>query len=1218
MMKHLFLVFCFLLSASSLMASGTISGIVTSSPLGVPLPAATVTLLMGSDTIIAATTTAADGTYSFSGITAGEYTVRASLLDLQTAVIGVIVQDGQNSTADLSLAADPGAISGQVLDNSSAPISGATINAIQNDILIGSATTDGSGDYTIYGLPSGSYVVTAAATDYQTGTTGAIVVTGQTTTANFSLNSSPGTISGTVTSEESSSPILGALIQVSSGDTVIYSAVTDSSGDYTITGVSPGSYTITSTAATHDTGIEGVVVLPSTVTTVDFSLDSSPGTISGTVTRAATGSPISGALVEVNLGSIVISSAVTDSAGNYSITGVPPGSYIVNAYATNYQTATSGAIVLANETTTVNFSLQSKPGTISGNVISTASGLPISGALVQLSNDDAVIDSTVTDSSGNYSITGVAPGSYSVTATATTYDTGITGAIVSSNQTTTVNFSLNASPGTISGTVISAESLSAISGALVEVRLENTVVFSTLTSNSGDYSISGINPGSYIVHAYATNYQTGTTGAIIVSNETTTVDFSLASSPGTISGTVTSAATGSPISGALVEVSFGSIVIDSAVTDNSGSYSISGVPAGSYIADAYATNYQTGSTGAIVLPNETTTVNFSLQSKPGTISGNVISTASGLPISGALVQVSNEDAVIDSVLTDSSGNYTITGVAPGSYSATAAATTYDTGVTGAIVFSNQTTTVNFSLDSSPGTISGSVVTNTETPLPISGALIEVSFDNSIIFSTVTDSSGGYSISGVSPGSYIVQAYAANYQTGTTGAIVLSNEITTVDFSLDSSPGAISGNVTSATSGSPISGALIEVNSASIVIDSAVTDSAGNYSIAGVPAGAYIVDAYAINYQTGTVGAIVLSSETTTVDFSLSSSPGTLSGTVTSATSGLPIAGVVIEASLNEAVIFSTITDSFGNYSISGIAPGSYVVDAYATNYQSGTSNATLSSNQTTIVNFSLQSAPGTIAGRVTSTTGGSPISGALVEVNLSNVLIFSTLTNSAGYYSISGVAPNTYAAHAHAATYQTAINSSVSVSSNDITTVNFSLASNPGTVQGTITDSSTGLPISGVFISIFEGGVFIDVAVTDSSGNYSVTGLAADDYTFTASNSNYVSNSGSFMISGGGTTTANLALVENFPPRNLTGKVVINGFLLQADRIHRLRWTASLGINVANYRVYRNGALLATIAPGGSLEYDDHNRSPRVKDNYTVTAINTTGNESSALSITLQ
>jgi protocatechuate 3,4-dioxygenase beta subunit len=383
-------------------------------------------------------------------------------------------------------------------------------------------------------------------------------------------------------------------------------------------------------------------------------------------------------------------------------------------------------------------------------------------------------------------------------------------------------------------------------------------------------------------------------------------------------------------------------------------------------------------------------------------------------------------------------------------------------------------------------------------------------------------------------------------------------------------------------------------------------------------GSYIVDVYAADYQTGTAGAIVLPNETTTVDVSLQPNPGTIVGTVTSAQSGLPISGALVEVSLNNAVIFSILTDSSGNYSISGISPDSYIVDAYAASYQARTSSATVSSNQTTQVNFSLQSSPGIISGTVISTMSTSPIPGALVEVNLNNTLIFSTLTDGSGNYSISGLAPNTYAVHAHAITYQTAVNSSVTVVSNITTTANFSLQSNPGAVKGTITDSVTGLPLSGVFIDLFEDGIFVDVAVTDSVGNYSVTGLAADSYTLIASKVNYDSKDSSFTVTAGETTTANLTLIPNFPPRNLTGAVIVNAFLLQADRIHHLQWVAALGGNVANYRIYRNGALVAIVSPNDSLQYDDHNRSSKIQDNYAVTAVNTSGNESASVSIVMQ
>ncbi|MEN9344304.1 MAG: hypothetical protein RLZZ453_1091, partial [Chlamydiota bacterium] len=481
----------------------------------------------------------------------------------------------------------------------------------------------------------------------------------------------------------------------------------------------------------------------------------------------------------------------------------------------------------------------------------------------------------------------------------------------------------------------------------------------------------------------------------------------------------------------------------------------------------------------------------------------------------------------------------------------------------------------------------------------------------------TDPSGDYIITGVPPGSYIIHAHATNYQTAITGAIIQAGQTTTVDFSLESSPGTLSGTVTSATTGLPIASALVEVNYNNIVLYSTLTDPSGDYIITGVPPGSYIIHAHATNYQTAITGAIIQAGQTTTVNFSLQSEPGSLSGTVVDINTGLPVSGALIELNLNNIPIYSTLTDSSGTYLITGAAVGSYVVHCHATDYQIGIQNVNIAANQTSVVNFSLQSSFGTVAGTVTSAVGGLPIAGVTVEVNLDNVVIAFTLTDNSGNYSISGIAPGSYAIHAHASTYQIGIQNAT-VTSNHTTTVNFSLQSDPSTIQGQITNTLTGYPISGAFVQVFQGTSLITTAVTDNNGNYTISTLFAANYTLTASATGYYTKSQSFSVTAAETKTLNLSLMPDSPPMNLNGNVINNRFLLQDDRIHHIQWQASQDPTVIQYQVYRNGVLLALISANAPLMYDDHNRSKKVTDVYSVTDTNGNGNTSSVVSISLR
>ncbi|MGH2407414.1 MAG: carboxypeptidase-like regulatory domain-containing protein [Candidatus Limnocylindrales bacterium] len=163
------------------------------------------------------------------------------------------------------------------------------------------------------------------------------------------------------------------------------------------------------------------------------------GNISGKVTNSSGGAAISGASVAISGGA----STTTDSSGNYSFTGLAPNSYSLTASRTGFtSSAPANVVVTAGANTVQNFALVPVPpttGSISGKVTNSSGGAAISGASVAISGGA----STTTDGSGNYSFTGLAPNSYSLTASRTGFTTSAPASVtVTAGATTTQNFAL--------------------------------------------------------------------------------------------------------------------------------------------------------------------------------------------------------------------------------------------------------------------------------------------------------------------------------------------------------------------------------------------------------------------------------------------------------------------------------------------------------------------------------------------------------------------------------------------------------------------------------------------------------------------------------------------------------------------------------------------------------------------------------------------------------
>ncbi len=425
----------------------------------------------------------------------------------------------------------------------------------------------------------------------------------------------------------------------------------------------------------------------------------------------------------------------------------------------------------------------------------------------------------------------------------------------------------------------------------------------------------------------------------------------------------------------------------SAVTDANGHYNIASyLNTGTYTVTTTAEGYVDTEVDnvAVTAGVETTGINI-LIGLSGIITGKVTDAATGNPLQGIFVTAENAtgaDQVGDYAITDSSGNYRMdTNLPTGTYNITAddfsgphiIQTATGVSVTAGATTANE----NFALPKS-AVITGTV-TDSVSGQPISGVLVEaVSSDNLYGASATTNSLGQYTLNNnLGTDSYNISAlFPTNHLSGGAATLVAATAGQTtsgVNFALAPS-GIISGKVTNSNGGAPIAGVSVEASSDSgAYFGFATTDSSGNYQITtGLGTDTYTVSAFYESIFTSNPGIAVAEGQTTAnVNFQLAvPASGTITGKVTDATTGNPIAGASVDAS--NTVTFqgnSATTDASGDYTISTQLPsGTYTVTATMDEYGQQVQNSvTVTAGAVTSgVNFQLTAIPsGSIEGTVT-------------------------------------------------------------------------------------------------------------------------------------------------------------------------------------------------------------------------------------------------------------
>ena len=238
-----------------------------------------------------------------------------------------------------------------------------------------------------------------------------------------------GTIHGTVTNTVTGAPVGGAVVKLrmQSGDPVMHT-LTNPAGHYTLTEVTPNTYTINVAMQGYLTSSgQTFTISQNQSITVNAALtpESVTNTIYGVITNLATGDPINGVYVVLIQNPSAAQNAIqalSNADGEYIITKVPDGTRSLVANFPGYYTSTfipteisGGSIV----NTDISLQAYQLPQATVNGYIKNQSGNPLVNACVGLYQIDAqgieiLKQITYSDSMGFYIFGRMAAGTYVV------------------------------------------------------------------------------------------------------------------------------------------------------------------------------------------------------------------------------------------------------------------------------------------------------------------------------------------------------------------------------------------------------------------------------------------------------------------------------------------------------------------------------------------------------------------------------------------------------------------------------------------------------------------------------------------------------------------------------------------------------------------------------------------------------------------------------------
>ncbi|NNE71017.1 MAG: carboxypeptidase regulatory-like domain-containing protein, partial [Rhodothermales bacterium] len=647
-------------------ASSLIRGVIRSES-GQPVPGATV----GTDQL--ATESAFDGTYVLH-LPPGSREVSASApgFGAQRRTITLALGE-QRDGIDFQLTPEFAQVVIQISGAAGASISGAVVTVESQD-LIQTAVSDASGGARLVDLPPGTYSLGVAAEGFEDYLNPELsLVAGATRQVQVILVPRESDVVGRVV-DTSANGVPGVHIEAVSSGTVLSTTSADD-GRFELKGVDPGPVDIRFEREGFEASVvSGTVLVVGANDLGTVTLLRHAGSLAGTVTASADGRELSGVRVTA-IGTKAASSTTSTDQGRYTLSGLPPGSYEVEATLSGFRRAVASVDI--GPGSTLDLQLVEADGSIRGRVLDETGaslGFPVRVAASAASRVVAVIS----EEDGNFVLTGLDPGEawtirteinrpgyLNATREVSFPDAG--NSIVDANLTVPVRRArIEGNAGIADAAVRLVDPSTGETTRIARTLSNGTYAFSLLAA--GDYTLVPVKEGVSFTPPSIT--------VSVSQTETRSVNFTAVAQVGAVHVQVLNVLR-QPIPGvAVVLGSTNGLVVRSGTTDLSGLARFEGLPLSlTYSARPSLAGFSgtPRSQSILIDAAEAVRLEFTMIESTGRISGS-LSSQEGAPLSGSVSALDTETGILYRTNADAGiflleqlpgGVYDLTAVAPG-------------------------------------------------------------------------------------------------------------------------------------------------------------------------------------------------------------------------------------------------------------------------------------------------------------------------------------------------------------------------------------------------------------------------------------------------------------------------------------------------------------------------------------------------------------------------